>query len=493
MLRRASLGALVAALVMALGSTVPSAAPVRLARYPDYHAGTLVFSYLGDIWIANEDGSGGRRVTDNVAPDTYPRFSPDGRLVAFSSERHGNADVFVVPAAGGPARRLTFHTGNDEVVGWTRDSQRVIFRATRGDGAFPSVGTLYEVAVTGGQDVPLPVDWGYWGGYSPDGKSLVFNRHPSTWSRQHYRGSYAADLWVADLTGKTYRQLLPDERYNRYWPMWGADDAIYFVADPLPNDRSIEPGDPAVRRSLRNIYKVPAAGGQPVQVTKHTSGNLFFPSMSADGKVIVYEENFGIWKLDVATGRTSEIRVDLTTDEKENENTVETVSDEVDAFDISPSGRRAIISARGQLLTIATDRGDIRRVAPDPMASRNQSPVWSPDGKQVAFVSDRSGQDEVWIVEAEGADLKKITTLANEKGPLLWTPDSSSVLFVAGNKTLHRYTVADGRTATVSSTDIGRIGSVALPQLCRAHHRWRRAAHLRRQPALLGSRRRLDR
>ena len=195
----------------------------------------------------------------------------------------------------------------------------MIFRSARGDGAFPSVAVLYQIPAAGGMEKPLPVDWGYWGSFSPDGKSLAFNRHPAVWSRQHYRGSYAADLWVANLPNNTYTKLLADERYNRYWPMWGADDAIYFVADPLPNDKSVKPGSFEVRKSLNNIYKIPAKGGQPVQVTKHADGNVFWPSMSSDGKVIVYEDNFGIWKLDVASGRTSEIKIDIATDEKENQ------------------------------------------------------------------------------------------------------------------------------------------------------------------------------
>ncbi len=344
------------------------------------------------------------RITDNSAREVYPRFSPDGKWIAFSSNRYGNYDVFVVPVAGGTPKRLTYHTGNDEVVGWARDSQNVLFRASHGDGAFPSVAVLYQISTGGGQETPLPLDWGYWGNYSPDGKSLVFNRHPAVWSRKHYRGSYAADLWVADLTSHSYTKLLADERYNRYWPMWGADDAIYFVADPLPNDRNVKPGSAEVRRSVNNIYKIPAHGtGQPVQVTKHNDGSLFWPSMSSDGKVIVYEDNFGIWKLDVASGRTSEIKIDIVTDEKENEVEYETISNDVDAFDISPSGRRAVISARGQLLTIATDRGDITRIAPDTMASRSDQPKWSPDGKLIAFVSDRSGRDEVWVSDPEGA------------------------------------------------------------------------------------------
>jgi tricorn protease len=438
------------------------AGPIKLARHPDYHAGQIAFSYMGDIWTANEDGSGVHRLTDNTARDMYPRFSPDGRSIAFSSNRYGNYDVFVVPTSGGTPRRLTYFSGNDDVVGWTRDSQKVLFRSARGDGAFPNVATLYEIAAAGGQELLLPVDWGYSGDFSPDGKQIVFNRHPATWSRKHYRGSYAADLWIGDLAAKTYRQLLADERYNRYWPMWGADGNIYFVADPLPNDKTIQPGAIAVRQSVNNIYRIPASGGQPTQVTKHTSGSLFWPAMSGDGKVIVYEEGFGIWKLDTASGRTSEIKIQIATDEKENEFAVETVQNEVDAFDLSPSGQRAVISVRGQILTIATSRGDITRVMPDAMASRSQLPKWSPDGKHLAFLSDRSGRDEIWLSDPDGLTPKKITDLDNEKGPIVWTPDSRMVLYTAADKRLYSHSVADGKTSVITSSDIARIGSFSV-------------------------------
>src|SRR5262244_3026621 len=154
------------ALALIFMAGVANAAPIRLARHPDYHAGKITFSYLGDIWIANEDGTGVVRLTDNRAREIYPRFSPDGRWIAFSSNRYGNNDVYVVPATGGTPKRLTFHSGNDDVVSWSRDSQRVVFRAARGDGAFPNVATLYEVPVAGGQEIPLPVDWGFSGAYS---------------------------------------------------------------------------------------------------------------------------------------------------------------------------------------------------------------------------------------------------------------------------------------------------------------------------------------
>jgi tricorn protease len=466
---------LVVLLAFGLGAPAPRAAqapagggtaqpgPIKLARQPDYHAGRIVFSYLGDIWIANEDGSRPERLTVNTARETYPRFSPDGRWVAFSSNRFGNNDVFVVSASGGVPRQLTYFSGSDDVVGWSRDGAQVLFRTAHGEGAFPNVATLYQVPLSGGPERALPMDWGYYGDFSPDGKQLVFNRHPATWSRKHYRGSYAADLWIADLAGPTYRQLLSDERYNRYWPMWGSDNNIYYVADPLPNERSVKPGGLEVFKSANNIYRIPASGsGQAVQITKHTSGSLFWPSMSADGKVIVYEESFGVWKLDVASGRTSEIKIDIATDDKDNQFEVETVTNEVDSFDLSPSGQRAVISARGQIFTIATNRGDVTRIASDPMASRSQNPRWSPDGKYIAFVSDRSGRDEIWLSDPDGKGLKQITSLDNEKGAMTWTPDSKSLLYTAADKRLYNYSVADGKASVVTSDTVARIGAFAV-------------------------------
>ena len=477
MARRFTVGAaLVVALLWAFVPSTPSAqsaaysaqagaaqpGAIKLARYPDYHAGRIAFSYMGDIWVAGEDGSNPVRVTVNTAREIYPRFSPDGRWIAFSSNRFGNNDVFVVSTSGGTPRQLTFFSGADDVVGWSRDGQQVLFRSAHGDGAFPNVATLYQVPLAGGPEKPLPVDWGYYGGFSPDGKSLVFNRHPATWTRKHYRGSYAADIWIADLSQKTYRQLLPDDQFNRYWPMWGSDSNIYFVADPLPNEKAVKPGALDVYKSTNNIYRVPVGGGQPVQITKHTSGSLFWPSMSTDGKTIVYEESFGVWKLDVASGRTTEIKIDIATDDKENEFEVATVQNEVDSFDLSPSGQRAVISARGQILTIATNRGDITRIAPDSMASRSQSPKWSPDGKFIAYVSDKSGRDEIWVTDPDGKTPKQITNLDNEKGAMQWTPDSKALLYTAADKKLYSYSMADAKTATVTSDTVSRIGNFAI-------------------------------
>src|SRR5262249_7296120 len=134
--------------------------------------------------------------------EIFPRFSPDGNWIAFSSNRAGNYDVFVMPAAGGKPRQLTFHSANDTVVGWSPDSKRIIFESSRNKGVFPSVATLFEISIDGGMEQPLATDWGSYASYSADGSKLAFTRHPGVWSRKHYRGSYAVDLWLMETASE---------------------------------------------------------------------------------------------------------------------------------------------------------------------------------------------------------------------------------------------------------------------------------------------------
>src|SRR5579871_1527504 len=190
MIRRAVLAAAVILLApFALGQA-------RMMRHPTYSKGRIAFTYLGDIWVANDNGSDPERLTDNKARDMLPRFSPDGSQIAFSSNRAGNYDVYVIPAAGGKPRQLTFHSADDQVLGWTPDGRKIIFQSARDKGVFPTVATLFEVSVDGGLEQPLSTDWGSWASFSPDAAKLAFTRHPGVWNRQHYRGSYAADLWL---------------------------------------------------------------------------------------------------------------------------------------------------------------------------------------------------------------------------------------------------------------------------------------------------------
>jgi len=197
--------------------------------------------------------------------------------------RYGNYDVFVIPAEGGGAKQLTFHSAQDLVVNWTPDSKKVLFQSSRGL-LYPGIPNLFEVSIDGGLEQPVPTDWGCWGGFSPDGTKLAFNRHPMVWWRQHYRGSYAADLWVMDVKAKKFTHLEDsDYKGNYFWPMYASDSNIYFVSDRLSDESHIKPGSHEVLKSTNNLWKIPEHGGHAVQDTHHESGRMFFPSISSDG------------------------------------------------------------------------------------------------------------------------------------------------------------------------------------------------------------------
>lgn len=438
-----------------------AAKEIKLARHPDYHNGKIVFSYLGDLWIVQEDGSHPQRLTSHSSREIHPRFSPDGKWIAFSSDRYGNYDVFVMPADGGEAKRLTYHSAPDTVVGWSRDSKKVVFSSARGR-VYPGIPSLYEVSIDGKIEEPMASDWGYWGSYSPDGAKFAFNRHPMVWWRKHYRGSYAADLWVMDVKEHTFKKILDqdtpdDHKPNNFWPMYGNGE-IYFVSD---RDVKAKAGSPEVLASVNNIWKISENGGEPTQITHHRDGSLYWPSISSDGRTIVYEDGFGIWKLDLGSGETREVKIDITSDSKENNEETLTITGEADSYHLSPSTQRAVISTHGELFTIATDRGDTRRVTHTPGA-RETDPQWSPDGKWIAYVSDQSGRDEVWLCNERGEHAKQVSTSDSQKGQLEWSPDSKALLYTGTDRKLYTYDVGTGKTNVLTSGDVIGFGGNAI-------------------------------
>jgi tricorn protease len=244
--------------------------------------------------------------------------------------------------------------------------------------------------------------------------------------------------------------------YNS-WPQYAANGTIYFVSD---RDVMAKAGDPKVWKSTYNIYKISDTGGAPTQVTHFTDGSLFFPSISSDGKVIVFEENFGLWKLDVASGKASEVKIDISADDKTNNFRVLTVNGETDSFDLSPSTLRAAITTHGEIFTIATDRGDVTRVTNSYF--RDTDPAWSPDGKWVAYVSDQTGRPEVWVAGTDGMGAKKLSDLDSEKLTLNWMPDSKSVLYTTSDHKLNSVNVETGQTRTLSTNDSSGISGVTV-------------------------------
>ncbi len=254
----------------------------RLVRYPHYHNGRIVFSYLGDVWTADENGQNIQRLTVNRARDVYARFSPDGKWIAFSSDRNGNLDVYIIPAEGGAAKQLTVHSADDTVLGWRPDSRAVLFSSNRGE---DFAAQLYLISTDGGMPTRAGTDMGVQAAYSPDGKRLAYNPRAQAYWRKFYRGSAQSDIVVMDVATKKFSQLTDFDGHDS-WPMWGNDGGIYFVSDRDGN-------------GLTNIWRVSADGSKTERITTFKSGDVRWPAVSSDGRTIVFEHDFGIWKLDV--------------------------------------------------------------------------------------------------------------------------------------------------------------------------------------------------
>ena len=392
------------------GATIGSAREARLVRYPHYHAGKVTFSYLGDIWVAGEDGSNVQRLTAHKGRDFNSRFSPDGKWIAFSSDRNGNLDVFVMPAGGGHVRQLTHHSADDVALNWTPDSKGVLFASQRGE---DFMGKLYVVPLDGGMPRDAGPDFGLTGSYSPDGKKLAVNRKGQSYWRKMYRGAYQTDVTVMDVASKTFKDITEFDGLDS-WPMWSKDGFVYFVSDRDGN-------------GLTNLWRVSDKGGDAEKVTQFTAGDVRFPSISGDGKTIVFEHDFGVWKLDLASKKASPLKFDIVAETQETLVDWRDFNSQVDDYDVAPDGKRVAFSIHGGVFTAPTDEGDLVQITDS--ADRDQDVDYSPDGKLLAYSSDKDGREEIYIVPVDGtAPAKKITSIDALKGGSEWSPDSKWLL-----------------------------------------------------------------
>jgi tricorn protease len=414
----------------------------RLARYPHYHQGRIVFTYLGDIWTADENGRNITRVTVHRARDVYPRFSPDGKWIAFSSDRNGNLDVYVIPSTGGAAKQLTSHSADDSVQGWTPDGRGVLFASQRGE---DFMGRLYIVNVDDQKERNAGSDMGVYATFSPDGKKLAVNRKTQSYWRKYYRGAYQTDVTVMDIAAKKFTDVTDFDGMDS-WPMWSQDGHIYFVSDREGN-------------GLTNVWRVNEKGGKAEQVTSFKAGDVRWPAMSADGKVVVFEHEFGVWKLDVATRKASPIKLDIAAETQENPVETREFNSQLDDYGLAPSGRRIVLSIHGEIFTAPTDDGDLRQITDSPW--RDKGPEYSPDGKWIAFISDRSGREEIYVIASDGAgEPQKITDLDTLKFSYSWSPNSKEIAFTGSDSKLRKYALESKQTVELASS---RYGNVSAP------------------------------
>jgi tricorn protease len=425
-----------AALVLTLVvASTAAAEPIKFARYPHVSQGKLVFSYHGDIWIANENGTNPQRLTAHVARDLFPRLSPDGRWVAFTSERFGNGDVFVIPATGGEPRQLTFATSNDTVLNWAPDGKAILVTTTSGTSPWRS--PLALVPLDGSLPRPLDIDGGVQGMLNQDGSRLAFNRMGGSYWRKGYKGNRSDDVWLQDQRTKRITRLTDTDlkQFRTFtqdvYPMWGRDGQIYFSSE---------------RSGIYNIYRIPATGGAPEQITRHTDDGVQFPSMSPDGGTIAYENEFEIWTLKTGSRTPTRVTIDLAFDPSANLVTWLPSQNRADGFAITPDGDYAAVDFHGEIFIVPSDPdyGEKRQVTSSSWRQRGQE--FSPSGRWLAYLSDETKEEEIWLFDRESGARKQLSTHESlGKSIAAWSPDSTRLAWTAANR-LFVSTAATGVT-----------------------------------------------
>ncbi len=405
----------------------------RMLRQPDVSATQIAFVYAGDIWIVPKTGGTAQRLSSPRGEESFPRFSPDGSTIAFSANYDGNTDIYTVPAMGGEPARLTYHPMGERLVDWYPDGRGILFAASRESGR-QRFSQLYRVPPEGGLPEKLPIPYGEFGAISPDGKTLAYmpkSRDFRTWKR--YRGGWAPEIWLFDLADFSSRNITTNDANDAH-PMWHGR-TLYFLSDRGRDQR-------------HNIWAYDLDSGSFRQVTQFTDFDVHFPAIGPSD--IVFEAGGRLYLLELASETQREVQVDVVTDLATLKPRTENVASLISGAWISPTGKRAAFEARGDIFTVPAEHGPIRNLtASSGVAERY--PSWSPDGKSVAYWSDRSGEYELTIRAADGSETEeKVTSL----GPgfryrLYWSPDSKKIAFIDQMKTIYIYDRERRRTVEI--------------------------------------------
>ena len=402
-----------------------------LMRFPDVYENTIVFTYGEDIWSVSADGGIASRLTIHDGEERFPKFSPDGNLIAFTGEYDGNSDVYVMNVNGGNIKRLTFHPDFDEVVGWHPLKNKIIFRSHRQ--SFSDFYHLFLISPDGTDLEKLILHEAAQGSFSADGKKIAYNRESRenrTWKR--YQGGTAQEIYLYDFETQEDRNLTNFKGTDRI-PMW-IGNKIYFSSD---------------RDRILNIYSYDLSTSGISQITFHKEYDIRRPSMGIDK--IVYELGGTLWLLDVNTNKTKQISVQIKADAAEVRPYLKKVDKLITGFDCSPSGKRALITARGEVFTVPIKNGAIRNLTMD-SGARDKNAAWSPDGKTIAYLSDKAGEYDLYLIDQYGK--KETVRLTHYKDgyrhTIRWSPDSKKIAFA--DQTLRCYYI-DVNTKEITEVD----------------------------------------
>ena len=442
---------LAVALFIGLTTMLQAMDDARLLRFPDINEDLIAFVYAGDIWTVNASGGEARRLTSHEGLELFPKISPDGKWIAFSAEYSGNRQIWVMPSEGGPAKQLTYYNsvgvmpprgGFDNVVlDWTPDSKQIMIRANRTEFG-ERQGKYFLVNLDGGLETPLQIVNGGFASLSPDANKICFtpvDREFRTWKR--YKGGRATDLWIYDLENNTSEQIT-DFVGSDQWPVWFGDN-IYFASD----------------RDLRlNIYRYNTLTKETTQLTFHTEFDVMWPSGS-NGKM-VYENGGHLYVLDLNSGLSEKISVSLKFDNPYLASYFKNVKDDIHSFSVSPTGKRALFDARGDIFSVPAEHGSIENLT-ETQGVREIYPMWSPDGKYISYYSDATGEYELYLLEnKKGATPRQLTFNPSAwKYEPEWSPDSRYLAFSDRTLKLWLLDVESGSQTEVDHATMSEIRS----------------------------------
>ena len=404
-----------------IASSLVQAKECRLMRYPDIHKDKIAFTYGGDLWVVSSQGGVARKLTSHPGEEVFPKFSPDGKYIAFTGEYEGGTHVYVMPAEGGEPRQITFHPDifdvpermgyNDQIIEWYPDGKKLLFRSRR-ESHRASGSKLFGIDADGGFPEVLKIPESGLASFSPDGNKLAYNRgfrEFRTWKR--YKGGLAQDVWIYDLKNNKVEQITDWEGTDSS-PMWH-ENKIYFNSD---------------RDHTLNIFSYDVNTKKTKKVTNHKDYDVKWPSIGPG--FIVYENGGYLYVLNLETEDSKKISVEVPGDVILTRPNYENVSDLIQSASLSPAGKRAVFSARGDIFTVPAEKGNARNIT-QTQGIREISPVWSPDGKWVAYLSDRTGEYDIYIRPQDGEGEEERITRDGDcyRFDLKWSPDSKKILW----------------------------------------------------------------